>query len=73
MKNVLPTVDCLLKIISCSCKKIVQPIIGVLSFIINKSDAFFNDLFIGAYDKVTFVELFKSSHHQNTDGYPFSA
>ena len=33
---------------------------------------FLGDLFIGTHDQTSFIKLFESSHHRNTDEYPFS-
>ena len=62
-----------MKVISCSVKTVMQPIIGVLLFIIDKAyDCFFSgDLLIGTHDKTFFVRLFESSYHRNTNEYPF--
>ena len=74
MKKVFPTLGYFLKVISCSIKTVIQPIIGILSFIIDKAYDFFSgDSFIDNHDKTSFIKLFESDHHRNIDEYPFSA
>ena len=35
--------------------------------------SFSGALFIGTNNKTSFVKMFESNHHRNTDKYPFSA
>ena len=80
MKKVFPTFDCLLKVISGSIKTVVQTIIGVLSFIIDKSnDCFFQMICLlglmirqplSSFSRVVIIGALMNTHSVHDDPVP---